>query len=962
MQSIARLLALVGVILALPVTVLAQEATIAGTVTDSTSAVLPGTTITATHQASGNTFVAVADERGAFRIPVRIGMYQLTAELPGFATVNRTFDLQVGQQAVINIQMSPSTIQESVTVSGEAPLVETTKSSLGSNVDARQMQELPLNGRNWTNLAMLAEGSRQVASSDLPAPGTGTFQVNLDGQQVTQINSPTFGQPRYSRDSIAEFEFIANRFDATQGRSSGVQVNAVTKSGTNNFAGTFSSYFRDSRFNAADFIQKRVLPYSDQQISGTFGGPIRKDRAHFFANYEYEREPQTFTYSTPYPKLNVDIADTHHLYMGGARLDFQFSSATHLTARYAKYTDLLPCDPRYCGGATITPAAAQTSNRYSNDINVALTQVLSNRAVNELRGGFNGLNSVQKSRVQWAGGNPALKGTGAPEIILNGLIIGSNYPNSPITLNQHSYSLRDNLSYSLNKTGRHDIKAGGELLSMRFLNYLCASCIGIIDAQGGPIPANIQDFFPDILNPATWRLANLSPITRTYTQGIGKFEVPNRRDVFASWLQDNWTPAGRITLNLGLRYDLATGMFAEDVDLPPFLKAGRPLDKNNFAPRLGASWSLNQRTVLRGGVGKYYGEVTDIGALFVHVFSQVFQPNILNDGRPDFTANPFNGPIPSFDDIIRQWQAGLITRRIQVGVPAGDSVTPYSWQTSIGLQRQLASTMAVNADYVFVGARRDGVTRNANVSYNPATGANYPFTDVAHKPFPQFAEVNTVFTDGWNDYHALQSGFTKRFSKRWQAQGTYTVSRTYQGDPPPVDTFAGCKYPWSGPGNCSSPITVTPDLGGNSYWTHWTSRAVLNGIWDVGYGFQLSGLYFYRNGVAIQSSWGGDLRQTGATGTPGSPVGRLRANGTIVPRNNLPTQPLHRVDMRLQKQFRLGSTARVAGLLELFNAFNHANYGSYVTTEVSRNYGQPSFNGDIAYAPREMQLGFRLEF
>jgi hypothetical protein len=137
---------------------------------------------------------------------------------------------------------------------------------------------------------------------------------------------------------------------------------------------------------------------------------------------------------------------------------------------------------------------------------------------------------------------------------------------------------------------------------------------------------------------------------------------------------------------------------------------------------------------------------------------------------------------------------------------------------------------------------------------------------------------------------------------------------------------------------------------------------VLNGIWEVGAGIQVSGLYFYRNGVAIQSSWGGDLRQTGATGTPGSPVGRLRPNGTIVPRNNLSTRPLHRVDMRLQKQLHLAGSVRIAGLIELFNVFNHANYGSYVTTEVSRNYGQPSFNGDIAYAPRQMQLGFKLEF
>src|SRR5581483_700435 len=143
------------------------------------------------------------------------------------------------------------------------------------------------------------------------------------------------------------------------------------------------------------------------------------------------------------------------------------------------------------------------------------------------------------------------------------------------------------------------------------------------------------------------------------------------------------------------------------------------------------------------------------------------------------------------------WQQGLITRRIQVGVPAGNSVTPYSWQSSIGIQRQLGASMSANVDYVFIGTRADGSTRNANISYNPATGANYPFTDVAHKPYPQFAEVNTVFTDGWNNYHAVQSGFVKRFSSRWQAQATYTLSRVFQGDPLPVDTFAGCQYPWS---------------------------------------------------------------------------------------------------------------------------------------------------------------------
>jgi hypothetical protein len=112
--------------------------------------------------------------------------------------------------------------------------------------------------------------------------------------------------PRYSRDAIAEFEFIANRFDATQGRSMGVQVNAVTKSGTNTPAGTFAGYFRNDRFNAVDYVVGRRLEYSNQQISGTFGGPIRRDRVHFFVNYEYEREPQTSTWTTPYPRFNLD--------------------------------------------------------------------------------------------------------------------------------------------------------------------------------------------------------------------------------------------------------------------------------------------------------------------------------------------------------------------------------------------------------------------------------------------------------------------------------------------------------------------------------------------------------------------------------------------------------------------------------------------------------------------------------
>ena len=132
------------------------------------------------------------------------------------------------------------------------------------------------------------------------------FQFNIDGQQVTDTQGQSAsGQPRFSRDAIGEFEVTTNRFDATQGRSSGLQVNAITKAGTNTFTGTFAGYFRDDRFKAADFVADRVLKYSNQQFSTTFGGPIKRDRAHFFGYYEGEREPQTIAFTSPYPAFNI---------------------------------------------------------------------------------------------------------------------------------------------------------------------------------------------------------------------------------------------------------------------------------------------------------------------------------------------------------------------------------------------------------------------------------------------------------------------------------------------------------------------------------------------------------------------------------------------------------------------------------------------------------------------------------
>jgi len=305
--SVRGLLILV-VALLVPVLAFAQEATFAGSVTDSTGGVLPGVTVTAVHEASGNTFTTVTDERGEFRLPVRVGGYRLTAELSGFTTVTRSVQILIGQTVAVDMQMAPSSVQETVTVTGEAPLVDTTSSTVGANIDPRQVQDLPINGRNWMDLTLLAPGARRNEGGGMAQFRQGYSQTNVDGQQLTiNYHSQTdTEQPGFSRDAIAEFEVVANRFDATQGRSQGMVVNAVTKSGTNTFAGSFGGYFRHDSLNAKDFITDRVLPYSNQQVSTTFGGPIRRDRVHFFGAYEYEREPKTYTFTSQYPSFNID--------------------------------------------------------------------------------------------------------------------------------------------------------------------------------------------------------------------------------------------------------------------------------------------------------------------------------------------------------------------------------------------------------------------------------------------------------------------------------------------------------------------------------------------------------------------------------------------------------------------------------------------------------------------------------
>ena len=386
---LVRLL-LASMILTLPMTAHAQEAAVSGIISDSSGGVLPGVAVRAVHEATGNAFETVTDERGAYRLAVRVGAFRITAQLQGFNTITRAVELLVGQTGVLNLQMSPAGVAETVTVTAESPLIETTTSTLGGNIDPRQVAEMPVNGRNFINLALMAPGSRTapVAStrenSEKPLPDrnnneTREFHFHVDGQQVTS-EFGTGGQPRYSQDAIAEFQFISNRFDATQGRSTGVQVNVITKSGTNQLSGLFRGNFRDSMFNSPNRAIGQVEPINNQQYSTAVGGPVLRDRLHFFANYEYEREPRTSIWRTEYPFFNVSLEGTNNRKIGGGRLDYQLSSRTRVMGKVGRGR---LWEPFGLPSATNHPASTNTTKEYNDEILGQFTQVLSNRAVNE---------------------------------------------------------------------------------------------------------------------------------------------------------------------------------------------------------------------------------------------------------------------------------------------------------------------------------------------------------------------------------------------------------------------------------------------------------------------------------------------------------------------------------------------------------------------------------------------------
>lgn len=932
-----RILLLASLLLACHARAFAQQTTVSGVATDESKAVIPGVTVTAVETGTGRSFMSVTGEHGEYRLEgLPAGRYNISAELPGFApTLFKDVELLVGQNATLAIALQLATVNESITVSGAAPLVDLQQARVAGNVDARQMDEIPIAGRNWQQLATLVKGITMNTMTNQPGVSRdAAFQLNLDGQNITNGASQSgFGQPIISRDAIAQYQIITNLFDVTMGRSTGIQVQAVTKAGSNNMSGSVYGFFRDSRLNAADQYAGRVLPYSNQQLGGTLGGPIALNKAHFFVAYENERAPNTIILTpSALPGQRFEIPTEQTQLKPLARFDYQQGTQDHLTVR-SGYSRSLTTH------ATSSVPSADISRLYDSNFTSANWSHAGATSLHELK--------LNYFHYHWlyaaAAGVPA-----TPTYSFPGLSLGtpSNYP-------QNWFEDFTTTRYDLTThKGSHDLKVGGE--------FRLGGDSG--DWQKGQrgtmsfsrLPADAATRFPaaGALNPALWDLSGLDASATRFTINYYRddhFDVP--RPMLAGWLGDTWRMSHGLTLNLGARYDVAWKDFVspgvtpttilidsgyapfgvEDVGYRPDVRS-----LTDVAPRVGFAWSPSDtgNFIIHGGSGIYYSTMSEQPVdMQLYNGQTVIANTYTNDGGAGFVQDPTRGVTAA------QVLSGAVPLQPQaIFATAHDLRMPYAWQNMIGFQKQLTDVTGFDADLVQYRGYREDSQRDPNVFYDPATGLPKN-PNIYGRPNPAYGSIHLNESHGRSDYMALATSFKRRYRNHFQLGVTYTLM-FYKHDTGIGSAGFGA--------NQLNNFNINADWATARDFQRHTFRT--DGVWNLPRGVSLSAYFAY-----------GSPNPSSTTSTNVDPlaigVTRIRSDLSVIPRNNFYGDSFQTLDLRLSKDVVFGGM-KLTGIAEVFNLYNHAQF-TYNTLETAAAFGTP--NGS-AGSPRTGQLAIKLSF
>ena len=921
------LLAAIAIVSSLPASAQVAQAELRGTVVDESGAALPGATITATAIETGTARTTVTTQTGAYVMPaLPVGTYNVAAELGGFTTlIKERIHLAVGDSATLNFSLKVAVVQETVTVTGESPLVDTKKSDLSGRVEQSQIDNLPLNGRDWLGLVALVPGARgNPGTIQAGASGNDMAKYQVDGVDVSNQCCGGANQG-YSEENIEEFKVQTNRYDAEYGRVNGAVINAVTKSGSNAVRATGFGYFREDHFfgpfhDAPNFFTGQIAPFDQKQSGANSGGPLLRNKAFYFASYEYQKLGATTHPNTGFAQFDVDApADTTTHYVT-VRGDVQPNNKHRLFARSSVYN----WEQLNVGVSSTTALSAGYSRPSKNhDLSLGDTWVISSRAVNEIRAGFSAIDNKLDSNCYCV------------QLVFPSVTLGSP-TNSPQWWKEMNIQVNDLFSYFVPSWhGDHSIKTGFQFFRPQFWGAFPDPAFGSFTFARDPLNFNDPGTYP--------------PPTR-YTIPLGDTSYSILNPTYGAFFQDNWTVVPRLTLNVGVRYDVETG--TSNTDVPSPIQPGvRPLDKNNVSPRAGFAWDVrgDGRSVVRGGAGRYYDKV---------------MLNLTSNERRAILGQFLNVTIvnPSFADPLGgRTFADFQAQHIPAGLTVLDNnyQTPENDQLSIGLAQQIAGPYALQVDFVHAKGRFEPMTPQINYFENPTT--HLPLSPaVSGRPYPAYTNIVMTTSTGKSQYDGLQMGLSAR-GTRITGGATYTLSRTYDNH---NGNRGGTPNNWF---NLDDEYTYA-----RSDQRH---RVIANAVLALPYRIQASAIFFVGSARVIAPATNFDPFGLGYTGRWLESPAQCPCAGTTVPRNSARTGNFtwadgsagagwdRKLDLRFAKSVKVQHVT-LQGMLDLFNVLNTRNSeaSGYTTNVFSKTYLQPTSSTNLFYQPRQVQFGFRVSY
>ena len=963
--SVALVLALTALLLSAPAAAqVGGAANIAGVITDESGAALPGVTVTITNTATGRAQTLVTGGEGRYRaVALQPGPYEVAAELQGFAAVRRAITLVVGADAALDVTLGVAALAETITVSGEAPLIEVAKSQPSSVITAAQLGALPVLSRNFLVLAQLLPGAAPIsrAVSTLPRNGATKFGAVPDERYAytTQIDGgdvddAIWGHPtiNLSQDAVAEFKVYRNQFDAQYGKATTAVVSVVTKSGTNRIGGTGYYFGRDKSLNARNAFATTVPPFKQSRVGYSFGGPIVQNRTHHFTAYEglflNTADITSLPSNNPFASQeNGTYAKRVRRRNFDARVDHRLSEAHNMYVRYAFdfYGDYAAVKPeRTLDGGLITLGSADL-NDFSRSHSLVAEEnwIVSSTKVNTLRA------HVLIHRLY---ATPTFTGQG----ISRPSFSWGQQQQSPQQFPRERVSITDAFLFSI---GKHDLNVGGEF-TMGHYGFDAHHNEGGLWTFQTDVPFALN-------NPATY------PFQFTIRNN-GHYEHEGAQ--IAGYVSDTYRVAPRWTLNLGVRWDMDTNlrdneriaaMIADPqfAGIENFVSRDRGNQYDAFQPRLGVTWDIRGDGTLvgRGGWGLY---ITRHRQWFSVNSQQVnYGASVL------FTDRTKLGQCyPSISCVldgktVTDFVAGSGLRSLQL--IDDDYRFPYQRTSSVGVGWQLTGTTSLDVDYVHSYMPNAMGGEDANLPASGAVSATNP------RPVRTLGRVvmqNLPNTRSW--YDALEMQARQRMRGGNSLQVSYTLSRAL----------------WDGVGREATLRSLQRESiealnrTGRSYEYGYNPidnrhNLAISASFALPYGIQLSAIARAISGSPLAVTCGCDIdgdtinvdRPAGLPPTVGrgdleqqlAVINTYRATQNLAPFtiDRLRVQPPAKsIDLRLTKSVGFGAARRMELFLEAFNMTNFVN-----VTGGSGNVRLASFNvATGAQDARQIQWGARYSF